>query len=345
MSLYQLAPEILLYVFRLLSPAFFRQDARRLLVSRQWYQLARPVLLQDLDFSAESLRNFVLASNKVGMIRSIRNHVKTLSLALDGFENWHSAQFEPSSTELSGIDLQTMNTWTSELNDFLVALAGILQQCTRLQSLKLEARPEGHGPRAALPRRDYLMASPLASLVFISRLICLETDTGGTHLIQNNTSKMHLCTNINKMLPTLRRLRCRTSDICPRILDVPGNGALISLEDFVINLRLSEMSYSDTSYRYPIRCEHIPGDSFPQLKADVESHAREVVRMMKNPRIARIVSHTFPGVKMNSFNAITGRRMLLSSAAPWDADGDEIEERIVVQDLFDSDSSSEEYLL
>ncbi|KAF5136337.1 hypothetical protein E5D57_000097 [Metarhizium anisopliae] len=245
MSLYQLPPEILPYAFRLLSPAFFRQDARRLLVFRQWYQLARPVLLQDLDFSAESLRNFVLASNKVGMIRSVRNHVKALSLALDDFENWHSAQFEPSSAELSGIDLQTMNTWASELNDFLVALAGILKQCTRLQSLKLEARPEGHGP-------------------------------------------------------------------------------LISLEDFVINLSLSEMSSSDTSYRYPIRCEHIPGDSFPRLKADVESHATKVVRMMKNPRMARIVSHTFPGLKIHSFDAITGRRMLLSSAAPWDADGDEL---------------------
>lgn len=67
--------------------------------------------------------------------------------------------------------------------------------------------------------------------------------------------------------------------------------------------------------------------------------------MMKNPRIARIVSHTFPGLKMHSFDAITGRRILLSSAAPWDADGDEIKERIVVQDLFDSDSSSEEFLL
>lgn len=242
MSLYQLPPEILIYVFRLLGSAFFRQDARRLLVSRQWYQLARPVLLQDLDFSAESLRRFVLASNKVGMIRSIRNHVRTLSLALDGFENWHSAQFEPSSTELSGIDLQTTDTWTSEVNDFLVALAGILQQCTRLQSLKLEARPEGHGPWAGFSRRNYLMASPLASLVFISSLTCLEIDTGGTHLIQNNTCNIHLCTNINKMLPTLRRLRCRTRDICPHILDVPGNGPLISLEDFVINLSLSEMS-------------------------------------------------------------------------------------------------------
>lgn len=67
--------------------------------------------------------------------------------------------------------------------------------------------------------------------------------------------------------------------------------------------------------------------------------------MMKNPRIARIVSHTFTGLEMHSFDAITGRRMLLSSATPWDADGDEIEERVVVEDLLDSDSSSEEFLL
>lgn len=37
--------------------------------------------------------------------------------------------------------------------------------------------------------------------------------------------------------------------------------------------------------------------------------------------------------------------MLLCSAAPWDADSDEIEERVAVEEIFDSDSSSEEFLL
>jgi hypothetical protein len=87
------------------------------------------------------------------------------------------------------------------------------------------------------------------------------------------------------------------------------------------------------------------GDSFPQLKADMESHVRELVLKMKNPRIVRIVSHTFPGLDMHSFDALTGRQMLLAPAAPWDADGEEVEERATEEDLFDSDSSSADYLI
>jgi hypothetical protein len=51
---------------------------------------------------------------------------------------------------------------------------------------------------------------------------------------------------------------------------------------------------------------------------------------------------------MHSFDAITGRHMLLASAAPWDADGEEVEEMeegATAEHLFDSDSSSEEFLL
>lgn len=343
----QLLPqEILLSILRLLGSAFFRQDTRRLRVSKWWYQLAWPVLLQDLDFSTESLRKFVLMSKKVDFVRSIRNHVITVSVSLDGFEDWHSAQSRLSSTETSSIDLRVVNTWTMQLNGCLTALAGILQQCTRLELLRLEARPERHDPRLGLQRRNYSMALPLVSLVSISHLTCLEIDTSGTHLIgQSNTSRMHLCDNISTMLSTLRRLRCRMSSICPRIFNTPGRSPFLSLEDVVINLSLSEISGSDTSYRYPSRCVCIPGDSFHQLKADMESHARELVHIMNNPRIVRIVSHTFPGLDMHSFDALTEQQMVLASATPWDADGEEVVERAIAQDLFHSDSSSEEFLL
>ncbi|KAM4057361.1 hypothetical protein HRG_004176 [Hirsutella rhossiliensis] len=107
MSLNRLPAEILLYIFRLLGSAFFRQDLHRLLISKWWYQLAWLVFLQDLDFSAESLQNFIIASKREGMIGSIENHVVTVSLGLDGFEDWHSAQ---NGAEPSEIDFHVVDT-------------------------------------------------------------------------------------------------------------------------------------------------------------------------------------------------------------------------------------------
>ncbi|KAK2599070.1 hypothetical protein QQS21_005476 [Conoideocrella luteorostrata] len=345
MSLQLLPLEILLQIFLLLGSAFFRQDARRLLVSKWWYQLAWPVLLQDLKFSDDSLLKFVLASNKVDFVRSIQHHVRTVSLSLDGFEDWHSAQSGLGSMEIFGIEFYAVNTWITQLNGRLTALASILQQCTRLQSLRLEARPERHNPELGIQRRNYLKTLSLIRLVSISHLTCLEIDTAGTCLTGPiNTSRRHPCDTISTMLSTLRRLRCRMSSICPRIFNAhaPGKGPFLSLEDVVINLSLSETSDSDTSYRYSSRCRCVPTDSFNQLKADMESRARELVHIMKNPRIVRIVSHTYPDLEMRSFDALTGRRMVLASAVPWDADGEEVEEGATAQDLFDSDSSSEE---
>lgn len=280
------------------------------------------------------------------MLCSIREHVQTVNVALEGFEKWHSALFTLNPTESSDVDFEVVNTWTSELNGYMAALAGILQQCTRLRLLRLEARRERHPPQLCLQRRDYLMALPLASLLSISHLTCLEVDTAGTYLIDTSTtSRVHLCNNISAMVPTLRRLRCRMSSICPTIFNVSGSGLLLDLEEVIINLSLSDICGSDTSYRYPSRCGVIPGDNFLRLKADMESHAREFVLALNNPRLVRILWHTFPGLDLHSFDVLTERRMILAPGAPWNADGEEIEDRVVEQDLFESDSSSEDFLI
>ncbi|GAB0132219.1 hypothetical protein EsDP_00000661 [Epichloe bromicola] len=328
MPLHRLPPEILLYILRLLGSAFFRQDARRLTVSKRWFQHARPVLLQDLDFSAQSLGRFVLACTEEGM---------TL---------FHAKSRQDGDTESSRFDIRVIESWTAELNECMAALASMLQKCTGLRLLKLEARPELHDSLVGMQRRDYLLASPLASLLSISCLTCLEIDTAGTNLIgQIHTPRTHICVIIREKLPNLRRLRYRSSSICPSILDASENKSLLTLEDVLINLSLSEMSSPDTSHRYPSRCGYTPGASFPRLREDMESRATELVRMIRTPRIVRILSPTFPALSMHSFDALKGRRMHLPSAAPWDADGEEVKEMAVVQDPFDPDSSSEEFVL
>ncbi|KAG6108199.1 hypothetical protein E4U13_006569 [Claviceps humidiphila] len=346
LSLLWLPPEIVLSIFRLLGSAFFRRDVRRLLVSKWWYELAWPVFYQDLRFRAGSLERFILASKSVDLLHSIRKNVRTVKLVLNGFEGWHSI---PSASNASGsieINLQVVDSWTSKVNGNVAALTGILQHCTGLRRLKVEARPETHPLQLNLQRRDYLAALPLASLSSLSQLTCLEIDTAGTHLMHDNDApKVHLCSKISTMLPTLRRFRCRMSCICPTIFDVPAGSLPLALEDFIVNLSLSDIRGSDTSYRYPSRCEALPGDGSRRLKADMESCAKKLVPLMKSPRIVRVLSHTFPGMKLHSLDILTGRRMELKPNAPWDADEKKAildEPSVLTPDVSDSGSSSDE---
>ncbi|KAG6135237.1 hypothetical protein E4U38_001972 [Claviceps purpurea] len=346
MSLLRLPPEIVLSIFRLLGSAFFRQDVRRFLVSKWWYELAWPVFLQDVKFRAGSLERFILASKSVDLLHLIRKNVRTVKLVLNGFEEWHFILSASNAAGSTDIDLHAVDIWTSKVNGHVAALVGILRHCTGLRLLKVEARPETHPLQLNLQRRDYLAASPLASLVSISQLTCLEIDTAGTRLMdETDAPKVHLCGKIRTMLPTLRRLRCRMSSICPTIFDVSAGCLPLALEDVIVNLSLSDIRGSDTSYRYPSRCEALPGGNFTRLKEDIKSCARKLVPLMKNPRIVRVLSHTFPGMKLHSLDVLTGRRMEIKPNAPWDADEKEAvldEPSVLTQDASDYSSSSDE---
>ncbi|KAG6079156.1 hypothetical protein E4U16_001212 [Claviceps sp. LM84 group G4] len=346
MSLLRLPPEIVLSIFRLLGSAFFRRNVRRLLVSKWWYELAWPVFYQDLRFRAGSLERFILASKSVDLLYSIRKNVRTVKLVLNGFEDWHSVLSASNAAGSTELDLQIVDTWTSKVNGHVASLADILQHCTGLRLLKVEARPETHPLQLNLQRRDYLAPSPLASLSSLSQLTCLEIDTAGTRLMDDNDApKVHLCSKIRTIFPTLRRLRCRMNSICPTIFDVSAGSLPLALEDFIVNLSLSDIRGSDTSYRYPSRCEALPADNFPRLKTDMESGAKKLVPLMKNPRIVRVLSHTFPGMKLHSFDVLIGRRMEIKPNAPWDADEEEKvldEPTVLTQDASDCGSSSGE---
>lgn len=345
MCLRRLPPEILVLIFTHLGSAFFCQDARRLVVAKWWYHLAWPVLLHDLDLSAESLRDFILAARKPGVASRIRHHVRTVRLRLGGFEGWRWRQVvESGSTYPIEIDLEVVNTWTSELNGCLAALAGLLQQSTRLRSLKLEARLEKVDPVLGTGARDYLMAVPQLKLASINYLTSLDMDLVGTHLIgQIEDNSLHLCGSISAMLPNLRRLRCRMRTICPRLLEAPGDDDTpLHLEHVVVNLNLPyTTSGRNEILVYPARCEWRPGTGLTIIKTDVEAQARELVQRMANPRCVRVVSHVRPAYRPVSFDAVTGRRMLLAEDAPWDADGEEVEEMGTHNYLFDSDSESD----
>ena len=331
----ELPAELLLLILDDLGSTFFRQNIRCLTLSRRWYHLAWQIFVRDLRLTASSVRELV---NNDRLFQRCRPYIVTAELFLNGIPEWRTSKRHE-------IELDTVYKLTCELNMSLVLLAGKLQQTPSLRYLKLKAGPEN--PALGLPRRGYLDVTPLAGLLFIRHLTSLEFDTAGSYpRSRMGDPNTHLCSFINSLLPSLQRLRCRMDNVCERLLDPPISKTKLRLEDLIINLSLSELSETVTSYRYPKRCHYVPDGDFLRLKERIEKQATALVCRLENPRFVRVLSHEFPSLKMTCFDAITGGRMWLKDSSCWDADGIVIagEEGDLedVTDLFDTSLAEQE---
>lgn len=328
MSLLQLPPEILFKVFGLLGPAFFHQHVDRLLVSRRWYDFALPAFYQDFELlGGVPLARFAEASKREAVLRSMQKNIRSVSLVLEGCENPRSTGCTLDGRLIRDPLAQAGKEWPSKFDGYLATFASVLQKCTKLRYLHLTAKPEES--RFVLftgLRRSYLEPQSLVNLLSITHLTSLEIDEPGDDLryMPPDVPRVHLCDIISAMIPTLRQLRCRLGCICPGIFDFTAEGP-VGIEEIVINMSLSNYRASDT-FRSPLRCQIVSNDSCPQLRMDMESHARKLMPRLKSPRIFRILAHTIPGFHMHSFDVLTERRMKLAPAAAWDADGEEVEE-------------------
>ncbi|KAM0421358.1 hypothetical protein ACHAPT_010893 [Fusarium lateritium] len=319
MHLLQLPPEILLLILRLLGSEFFRGDARRLHVAKSWYDLARPILLRNLEFSAQSLEKF-LATDDAPLIQK---HTRTIKIRLNGFRDWESVP-----EDLPRLRRRALADWSFDLHNNVTALAAILQDCTNLGRVEFHARQERRIWNVV--RREYLTSASLARLLSVGHLTCLEVDTAGSGFCESNKRfRSHICDDISALLPTLRRLRCRMRRICPKILVPPEDGPFANLEEVIINLSLTELP-SERSRR----CGNFPTGSVRWMK-ELELGAQALVKKMETPRVVRILSYGFAGSGIESFDAITQRRMILTPGDAWDADGQEMEKTAMEEESFD----------
>ena len=83
----------------------------------------------------------------------------------------------------------------------------------------------------------------------------------------------------------------------------------------MVNLSLYGDSPTDTSIAVST------GGGLLQLRRDMEERTSLLVARMSYPKVARILSHSFPALQMQSWDALTGRRMILRDGAAWDDDG------------------------
>ncbi|KAK3293769.1 uncharacterized protein B0H64DRAFT_364618 [Chaetomium fimeti] len=331
MSLSRLPPEILLYILGYLGSKFFAHDLRYLTISRTWYHLAWSILLRDLHFTTRSLRRFT--DNEIVFERSPL-HIVTVDLSLvvrdESSQSPPTDDLREASGNEGGID-----TSSTQLDSSLAKLAALLLQCLGIQSLRVQARGEGRALQLGGPA--YLHATPLTGLLSLPHLTSLELDTAGCHLGSPPNSNVHLCRSINSLLPSLRRLRCRMEEICETLLERPPSNT--ALEEVIVNLSISQISDTITSYRCPKRCKTVARD-FSQLKLAMETKAATLATLLRNPRTLRVISHELPSLNVYAFDAITGKRMLLANNVEWDADGELVDDVVEEDedDLFDSDS-------
>lgn len=337
MSLDALSQEIWVNILSHVGTAYFRQDVRRLTVSRKWYNIAWPVLFQDCEFTSESLVTFLGKCKDKGFRELIQRYLQSVHLSLNGFTSTKlpssSPSTDPSDPSVPTNDAETRQNaweWTGQLGDNQVKLADILKGCKKLHSLGLVAKPEGRDPDVGLTDRPYLMLLPLWSLLAsTSNVTSLIFDTGGSSIIPilkgGETSHLctHLCAKISQMYPNLRQLRCRMNTICPKVLTPPEDSKDLPLEEVVINLRLKE---DDGALGRPSQCFSSRRRVGSQLAALLEKAAKDLVPYLRNPKMVRLM---YPALDMytsdteiHCYNALTGERRRLRETDAWDAEGE-----------------------
>ncbi|KAK4132150.1 hypothetical protein BT67DRAFT_348132, partial [Trichocladium antarcticum] len=307
-SLTQLPPEILLAIFDLLDSEFFHQDVGRLTVSRRWYDFAWPVFAEHVELqTAKSLAAFTAAE---GLLERANPHMTSLILSLD------NASLNLGRLPVTDDD---RGRWMTSVQSALARLNVGLQQCSRLRSLRLRF----------LIYDAYLLADNLLELVATRHLTSLYIDGAGSgRLYRGSEISTHpcFCRSISPLLRTLRRFHCRLDFVCPRLLDTPADGALVDLEELVINL--SRPIVAGEGYSYSRRCQptfpgRFPGSdlSLVRLKRDMETQAASLARRMKNPRMVRVMSHELPALGVFAFDVLREQHLRLEPGAEWNARG------------------------
>jgi hypothetical protein len=342
MELMWLPAELLLKILKILGWQFFSEDVRRLIVSKRWYDLAWPIFARELHLDFKSLPKF-LANDE--FFERVHERVGSVDLTLKGVHH----DFGPRRTFSFEME-RRMPRW-SEISSRLQMLATMLQRCPRLEHLSVAVSPE---IEALAPQPFVNMISTrhehLTSLELHVPTL-LPFNERGMVVFNRGISSTHLCRNINALLPSLRRLRCRMRDICEAILEPPPDNVPLRLEELIINFTrpraqeeppevinsMTRLPSRDLPYQYSASCKRLLNPGYPnpigrpfsETTRAIEARAVALAARLANPRIVRVIGLQVDGVtrRIVAFDAVSGRRMYLDPEAEWDAD-----EKVIAED-------------
>ena len=290
MPLLDLPLELITLIARHVGFAELRKSVAYLLVAKRWYLAALPVYLSRLPLSDlylashRDLENLPPAGSALSHLVQVDTHRLSVRLVghpckypsvapwhddtkiergLDGMKKWEewychwntvgplkSSDGRRSVWKWHG-ETRILHRWGGRINKKLVELATVLQGCSHLDELNLEASSEDDGKQG--PRWDYLHDSTIRSLILSlpSSLNNLTLDTCGSKFITPDRSRdpMHLCPLIAEQLHNFQNVRLRMRCICPQIFHSPRSksSAQSKLKSLVIKLSLPY--FPDAAFR------------------------------------------------------------------------------------------------
>lgn len=281
-------------------------------MSRVWFDFAWKVLVRHLQLTTTSLTRF---TDDDALLSRSQPYITTVRLCLE-----YGKPNQPPSVDEAALGFGHDES-ALQPNASVAMLADALKRCPSLKSLELKARA------LDMERRQYMVAKPLTDLLSVCRLTTSEIDTASCPFKkQADEPGLHLCRSINGLLPSLQRLRYRMERVCEVLLKEPAGEKPLVLRELIVNLSLSELSDTSTSYRHSRSCQSPSGSGTLQLKEAMERQATTLSARLCNPRMVRVISHTLPSLDIIAYDAITGKRIHLKNNVEWDAEGEVVAE-------------------
>lgn len=308
MPLQDLPFEIFDTILRLVgSDSLRKHEACCLLVSKWWYGLAEPILLEDLVLHVDQLGR-IPEKALVRLGRSARR------LEID---------LKPVSDRQ--ID-EELNVNPDQV------LSHVLPRCVQLRTFSLLAKGYFNPKTPLASYTNYLGQGGSMNLLEIlpfSVLSDLTIDTSGSEI----KAREHICPQIAARIPSLRSVRLRMRCICPQVLDFDHNS---KIESIIINLSLKESCL----LAFSRHCT-APTSAYGLNDAMVAA-ATNIATSLPSIKMLRILCHKHPYLEMVSTDCISGSQMVLSDDREWDRSIDGPlyvhDEEPSDRDLFDSDS-------
>ncbi|KAJ5085022.1 hypothetical protein N7532_009793 [Penicillium argentinense] len=308
MPLHSLPVEVLHIILHFVgSESLRKHEACCLLVSKWWCKLAEPVLLKDLVLNANRLRQIPERA-----LERLKLFLQRLTIDMKHSPDWHA---------------------DDGLNDGFIQL---LTRCVHLTAFILRAPSQFDPDKPLAPVTNYLESWSPTSLfdaLHLSTISDLVIDTCGSEF----QSGVHVCPRIALKIPSLRSIRLRMHNICPRVLELERDS---KIESIIINLSLKEPDRFHAGFSR--HCTEVK--SAYELYDDMVMAASNVARSQPGIKMLRILCHKHPYLEMMTRDCINGTQMILSDdSEDWGDDGlpDPDDEEISDQDLFTADSEDE----
>lgn len=326
MKLLQLPPEILARCMEHLDFYYFREDLGRLTVCKQWFVLAQAAFLTNVGFSPTTLRCLFSSQDARPTLSCLKDNLKEVSITMRGYEKWPIVEDVDSDGEeyydhtiREAIRHTTLRGWTTDLDEDLRRLAAMTGDCVKLRIVRIEAFSE-ISPTATFPtHRDYLFAPSLSALLSAKNLTVLDLDTCGSTLQRYyEGDEIHICEVVGGLLVNLRKLRLRMRNICPHALN-PKTAihTRLVLSEVLVKLSLPYESFAIGEASSSKRCGVSSGENH-KLQTDMEAQAQTLVPSMSSPRIVQILANVQPNGVSGSFNALTGKHVLVDGEKAWE---------------------------